>query len=170
MRKYVANISIVLFFILMIFNFSNEPLPPPYHQFHISGNIICDTLMNKKDFTVTLYGKSHFTSNEYRKAFQYPEGINNLAITDSTGYYYLIASNDFEFDSIKTAVIIQGREAIFSKAHYVDKNNRMEIKSYKTYFGNESGCCQNVSETPTGGYYIERYEYTIRNIEIVICN
>ena len=39
------NILIAVFiFLLMIVNFGNEPTPPPYHQFVISGSLFCDTL------------------------------------------------------------------------------------------------------------------------------
>ncbi len=154
----------------MIFNFSNEPTPPPYHQFTITGNVICDSIANKSNFTITLYGKSHYTNNEYTRAFSYQDINGNLTLTDSTGYYYLIAKNEFEFDSIKTAVIIPGSEPKFSKAYFVDTEKRIEIKKYIDGYNNDSGCCeQNVVMSQSGSMIIEYFKYSIRDILINLC-
>ena len=128
--KKLKLVLTLLILCSLVFNFTDEDLPPPYHKFRITGKIICDTLADKSSYTVTLYGKSEFTYNKYQKAFRYPDGIENFALTDSSGNYLLIATNEFEFDSIKTAVILPGKEPIFSEAVYVDKSNRIEIKKY----------------------------------------
>jgi hypothetical protein len=168
--KKIKLLLIIFFFALMIFNYSTEPLPPPYHQFHITGKIICDTLADKSNYTITLYGKSEFTNGKYIKPFRYPDGINNLALTDSAGNYYLIAKNEFEFDSIKVAIIQPGKEPIFSQPCFVDKANRKVIYKQVGGYDNNTGCCSNYSvDVPQQDVAPERYEYHLSNIIINLC-
>lgn len=154
----------------MIFNYSTEPTPPPYHRFIISGEIICDSLSNKSNFAVTLYGKSQQTNNNFVRAFSHESWNSNTALSDSIGFYLLVADNDFEFDSIKTARIVAGREPIFSDAFYADLTKRNEHRITYTYDDNGVGCSENNVEPQNVKSRVERYEYHLSNVAIKLCD
>ncbi len=154
----------------MVFNYSTSPTPPPYHRFIVSGEIVCDSLSNKSNFAITLYGKSQQTNNNFIRAFCHESWNSNTALTDSIGFYLLVADNDFEFDSIKTAIIIAGHEPIFSNAFNIDPTKRNERRINFTYNDHGVGCCENTVEPQNVKSRIERYEYHLSNVAIELCD
>ena len=154
----------------MAINFSTSPTPSPYHRFIISGEVFCDSLSSKSNFAVTLYGKSQHTNNKFIRAFCHETWNSNTALTDSIGSYLLVAENDFEFDSIKTAIIVAGQEPIFSDVFYVDPSKRYEHRITYTYDDHGVGCCENNVEPQNAKSRIERYEYHLSTVAIKLCS
>jgi len=170
MKNHIRKAILISIFFLIVVNFGTSPTPPPYHRFMISGEIICDSLNNKSNFAVTLYGKSQQTNNNFIRAFCHGSRNSNTALTDSIGFYLLVADNDFEFDSIKTAIIIAGREPIFSDVFYIDPSNRYEHTITYTYDDHGVGCCESTVEPQNVKSRIERYEYHLGNAVIKLCD
>jgi hypothetical protein len=167
--KFRKALIIILFFVTVI-GFSNSPTPPPYRRFKVSGEILCDSIINKSNYAITLYGKSHHTNNKFIRAFCHETWNSNTALTDSIGFYLLVADNDFEFDSIKTAIMIAGQEPIFSDVFYIDPTKRNEHTITYTYDDHGVGCCENTVEPQNAKSRIERYEYHLGNVVIKLCD
>lgn len=88
-------------------NFGNSPLPPPYYKYIVTGSVLCDSLIDKSNFSIQLYGKSNNYQNSYEPILV--SGLNYeipLALTDTSGIYYLNVNNEFFYDSIKVALSI----------------------------------------------------------------
>ncbi len=167
--KMKAVFILSVFFVTLTIDFSTEPIPPPYHRYEVRGSVVCDTLQNLKNFTVTLYGKSDETQNEFRMI---PEYFYNqgkyVDITDSTGSYNLNVEVPFELDSAKAAVIFYGREPIFGNTlSPLDFQRRADKEFYEE--NNDSGCTSCTNE-PLTQSRVYRYVYVIDNINITICN
>ena len=155
-------------------NFGNEPIIPPYHKYFVTGSIICDSIINKSDYTVQLYGKSstYYFPEDYVIIPSNPrdnENVHPIALTDSAGQYYLVVSSDFFFDSIKIGIVQPQGLVINSDAYYVDKNSRHEVT--KTYNVDSGGGCNSCSEQVTADETrVERYEYYLNNTILRLCN
>lgn len=159
----------LLFITMLTIDFSTEPIPPPYHRYEVRGSVVCDTLQNLKNFTVTLFGKSDETQNEFRMIHEYFHNQGKYVdITDSTGYYSLNVEVPFELDSAEAAVIFYGREPIFGNTiSPLDFQRRADTEFYEDSNGSGCSSCTNESLTQSRVY---RYTYIITELNIAICN
>lgn len=155
----------------MCIDYGNEPALPPYHKYFLSGSIVCDTISEKSNYTVQLYGWSYNFGKEY-KAISISARDNSLirpiCLTDSLGQYYLAASSDIFFDSIKVGLVQPKRSTIFSEAYFIDKNNRSEVT--ETYNVDKSIGCNCSKEVAAEETRIVRYEYHLNNTELKLCS
>jgi len=167
------RIKIVLFVltILSLFgiNFGNSPLPPPYYKYIVTGSVLCDSLIDKSNFTILLYGKSNNSQNSYEPIlvsgldFEIP-----LALTDTSGFYYLNVNNEFFYDSIKVALFGFRNQIIFSEAYFIDKNLNLSIESISDDIETSSGC-SSCSTNPAKVKTTIRYEYNLAT-SVNYCN
>lgn len=154
---------LLLVFLLMSINFGSEPTPPPYHQFVVSGILVCDTLVDKSNYTVAIWGKSIHFENEFRQIKN--TGLDyehTLVLTDSLGKYSLLVNSAYFLDSLKIGLIEPQHSPIFSSSYPVDKNNRI---TDERVFNGESGagcssCSTELTEN-TETTLIIKYQYHI---------
>lgn len=139
--KIKKIILAVILFMLFGVNFRNEPVLPPYHKYIVNGSVICDSLIDKSNFTIQLYGKS----NRYQDSFE-PIGISALdyeipvVLTDTSGFYRLIVNNEFSFDSIKVALYGLCNQIIFSEVYSTNDAQKIPIESFSDDIETTSGC------------------------------
>ena len=167
------RIKIVLFVLTILFlfeiNFGNSPLPPPYYKYIVTGSVLCDSLIDKSNFTIQLYGKSNNSQNSYEPIlvsgldFEIP-----LALTDTSGFYYLNVNNEFFYDSIKVALFGFRNQIIFSEAYFIDKNLNLSIESISDDIETSSGC-SSCSTNPSKVKRTIRYEYNLAT-SVNYCN
>lgn len=162
-----------LFFlsILMIFgiNFGNSPLPPPYYKYIVTGSVLCDSLIDKSNFTIQLFGKSNNYQNNYEPILA--SGLDfetPLTLTDTSGFYYLNVNNEFFYDSIKVALFGYRSQVIFSEPYFINKDLNLAIENISDDIETSSGCSSCSSE-PTKVKTIIRYEYNLATT-IRYCN
>jgi len=167
------KIKIVLFvlIILIVFgiNFGNSPLPPPYYKYIVTGSVLCDSLIDKSNFTIQLYGKSNNYQNSYEPILV--SGLDYeipLALTDTSGFYYLNVNNEFFYDSIKVALFGFRNQIIFSEAYFIDKNLNIPVESIGDDIETSSGC-SSCSTNPAKVKRTIRYEYNLAT-SINYCN
>lgn len=56
--RSVKTILLISILIILTISFATSPEPPPHFRYHVSGNVVCDTLSDLSNFTVVLYGKA----------------------------------------------------------------------------------------------------------------
>ena len=157
--KFTKVLLSVVLFILFGVNFGNEPVLPPYHKYIVSGSVMCDTLIDKSNFTIQLYGKSNLYQNSFEAI-----GISALdyeipvALTDTSGFYRLIVNNEFSFDSIKVALYGLRNQIIFSEVYPVSNEQKIPIESFIDNIETSSGC-SSCSTEPEKVKRTIRYEY-----------
>lgn len=137
--KSLLLISIIL--ILFGINFGNEPTPPPYYKYKVTGSVVCDSIIDKSNFTVQLYGKSNIYQNSFEPILY--SGLDYeipLALTDSLGNYNLIVNQEIFYDSIKVALYGNRNQIIFSAPYHIDKDVNLPIVVESDDVGNTTGC------------------------------
>ncbi len=148
--------------------YSESPLPPPHFRYEVSGSIICDTIPDKRDYTVQLFGLSKYYTSTYQSLngllvdFERP-----LALTDSTGCYHLIANDAELFDSIKVGIVFPGDLRVFSMPYAVDSSKLSPV--YEFFNKSESGCNTCSAVEPNTERRIVRYNYHLYDTEIFLC-
>ena len=166
-KKSFLLISAIL--ILLGINFGNEPSLPPYYKFTVTGTVLCDSLVDKSNFTIQLYGKSNNYQNSYEPILN--SGLDfeiPLTLTDTAGHYFLIVNNEFFYDSIKIALFGFRNQIIFSEPYYINKDLNLPIETLSDDIETTSGC-SSCSTEPTKVKKIIRYEYNLATT-ISYCN
>ena len=169
--KISNYIIIFLLFAWMSINFGTEPTLPPYHKYIVSGSIICDSISDKANYTVQLFGWSYNFGKEYTlisNSARDKEYVHPIALTDSMGHYNLIVSSDIFFDSIKIGLALPQRSIIFSESYFVDKNNRHEVT--EIYNVDKSSGCNCSKQVEAEETRIVRYEYYLSNTVLKLCS
>lgn len=164
------NILIVVFiFLLMIVNFGNEPTPPPYHQFVISGSLFCDTLTDKSNYTIGVWGKVNLQSEDFLQIKNTGLDIElPLALTDSLGNYTLLVNYYYFLDSIKLGIIQPQLPIIFSESYSIDQSTGIPEERY--YDGDGvSGCNSCTTEHTAATKRIIKYQYQLDSTRIYFC-
>ncbi len=168
--KSVKLIIIVLLLSLIAANYGTEPAPPPYTRYYVSGTIVCDSLKDKSNYTVQLYGSSKNFGNGYMTI---PNIITDyehkIDLTDSTGNYFLVVNSQIFFDSVKIGIVQPHYSVIFSEPYFIDESKRIEVK--ENYSGNNTSGCNSCSSNPTSsGTRVVRYEYYLNDTSVKFCN
>jgi hypothetical protein len=168
------NILIVAFiFLLMIVNFGNEPIPPPYHQFVISGSVFCDTLVDKSNYTIGVWGKVNLHGEDFLQinntglGFEYP-----IVLSDSLGNYNLLVNNYYFLDSIKLGIIQPQLPTIFSESYSIDQTTGIPDERYynnDNYNDGSSGCNSCTTEHTATTAQIIKYQYHLDSTRIYFC-
>lgn len=158
---------ILLVIIACSINYGNEPLPPPFYKYSISGHIVCDTLKTKANYAVLLYGKYDDISEYHLIAGS--EGLGNqkeLSVTNTGGYFSLLINDYNRLDSIKIGVLGRNNIIRFSQIYSLDKSKFQEVlKEYSNKSG--SGCSSCASESTQ--LVISNYYYQQENVQVDLC-
>lgn len=152
----------------MNFNFGSEPVLPPYHQYVVSGSLVCDTLIDKSNFTVAVWGKSIYFGNEFVQIKNTDlDYEHTLVLTDSLGNYSLLVNSPYFLDSLKIGLIQPQHSPIFSVSYSIDKNNRI---ADERFFYNEGGSgCNSCSTNETSTSRVIKYQYHLDSTKIYFC-
>ena len=167
--KIKKIILALILFMLFGVNFGTSPLPPPYHKYIVSGSVVCDSLIDKSNFTIQLYGKS----NLYQNSFE-PIGISALdyeipvVLTDTSGFYRLIVNNEFYYDSLKVALYGLRNQIIFSLVYSANDAQKIPLESFSDDIETSSGC-SSCSTEPEKVKRTIRYEYYLTT-SVNYCN
>ncbi len=156
---------LALFFLASNISFSNMP-PRPYYKYYVSGLVKGDSLVNKENFAVQLYGMQA----EYMPVYQAVKGIQPgteqpIALTDSSGFFYITVSHYLLFDSLKAGIVQPAQPVIFSRAYFVDSARLKAI--YEEYQPPNASGCSSCSTQPMKTW-VTRYEYRLTGVEIYI--
>jgi len=164
------NILIVVFiFLLMILNFGNEPTPPPYHQFVISGSIFCDTLADKSNYTIGVWGKTNLFGDEFQQIKHTGLGIEYpIVLSDSLGRYTLQVNYYYFLDSIKLGIIQPQQSTIFSESYPIDQSTGIPEERYSNGDGG-SGCNSCTTEHTAATKRIIKYQYHLDSTKLFLC-
>lgn len=163
------NILLIFFaFILMNINFGSEPTPPPYHQYIVSGFLICDTLADKSNYTVAVWGKSILLDNEFRQIINTGFGLEHpLALTDSFGKYSLLINSYSFLDTLKIGLIQPEHSTIFSDSYPIDPRNR--ITDERTYNNDNGSGCSSCTSEVTESSIVIKYQYNLDSTKLFLC-
>lgn len=165
--KTFLLISTIL--ILFGINSGNSSLPPPYYKYIVTGSVICDSLADKSNFTIQLYGKSNAYQFSYEPIKNSSLGYEiPLALTDTAGHYFLIVNNEYFYDSIKVALFGFRNQVIFNEPYFINKGLNLAIEDINDDIETTSGCSSCASE-PIRVKRIVRYEYNLAT-SINYCN
>lgn len=164
------NILIVtLIFLLMIVNFGTEPTPPPYHQFVISGSVFCDTLTDKSNYTIGVWGKVNFHNEDFLQIKNTGLGIEYpIVLSDSLGNYTLLVNNYYFLDSIKLGIIQPQLPTIFSESYSIDQTTGIADERYYNNDGG-SGCNSCTTEHTAATKRIIKYQYHLDSTKLFLC-
>ena len=157
---------LALFFFALNISFSSLP-PRPYYKYYVSGFVKVDSLVNKENFAVQLYGMQA----EYMPAYQAIKGIQTgteqpVALTDSSGFFYIAVGHYLLFDSLKAGVVRPDKPVIYSPPYFIDPNR---LKAIDEYYEPDNGHgCTSCSTTEPMETRVAYYEYYLDNVRIEI--
>lgn len=163
------NILIVVFiFLLMNLNFGNEPTPPPYHQFVISGSVFCDTLTDKSNYTIGVWGKVNLHNEDFLQIKNTGLGIEYpIVLSDSLGNYNLLVNNYYFLDSIKLGIIQPQLPIFYSESYSIDQSTGIPDERY---YNSEGGSgCNSCSTEPTKTTRIIKHQYHLDSTKLFLC-
>lgn len=167
----IKNILIVVFiFLLMIVNFGNEPIPPPYHQFVISGSLFCDTLTDKSNYTIGVWGKINLHNEDFVQINNTGLGIEYaIVLSDSLGNYNLLINYYYFLDSIKLGIIQPQLPTIFSESYSIDQTTGIPEERYYNNSDGGSGCNSCTTEHTAATKRIIKYQYQLDSTKLFLC-
>ena len=151
-----------ILFIIVVFgiNFGTSPTIP-YHKYFVNGFVLCDSIYDKSNFTIQLFGKSIESLNDYVPiSYSYIDFERPLVLTDSTGNFSIVANSYLFFDSIKVTIIHPRGAIIFSNPNFIDKNFAFAIQGQGEDI-NTTGGCSSCTDEPMSANYIIRYEHNL---------
>ncbi|HID39748.1 MAG TPA: hypothetical protein EYP36_09585 [Calditrichaeota bacterium] len=106
MKNASHKIGIGFVFMVLSIQFAKSPLPPPYYRFYASGHMKGDSLTDRENFAVQLFG----LNDEYYPLYKPLSGMYNeaerpVALTDSNGYFFIMVNNPYFCDSLKVGIV-----------------------------------------------------------------
>lgn len=163
------KIATLLAFVFL-FGIGTSPLPPPYHQYNVSGTLERPQGGSKSNFTVILLGKARLLSDT---TFQILRGRSfseigdwPIALTDSSGEFSIRVSNHVPLDSLRLAVIIPDSPMVLGVPFSVDTS--LAIREIRTYEIENGAGCGGCGTEPTTERRIVYYSYYITGKDIII--
>lgn len=170
--RSVKTILLISIFMILTISFATSPEPPPYFRYNVDGYVVSDSLSDKSNFTVMLYGKMKFNEEEgILINWDGGEFDRRICLTDSTGNYQLASNFPILFDSLKVALIRPGKAPYLSEAYPVDT---LQLHAqYKDYLVPSGSGCSSCSVQPQSDYVtkskLEYYHYYLSATEISVC-
>lgn len=156
--------------IIVVFSVSlNRSTSPtiPLNQYNVSGALICDSAALLKDYTVQLFGKE-FGSENFVPVYASYGGGSSIALTDSSGKFFLSTSSYQYYDSLKIGLIQPGKEIIYSKTVYADRSTAH--KYYYTPSSDDSPGCNSCNSTvEPASQSISQYSFYFYDMKISFC-
>lgn len=165
--KIIFSIIILCSFIV---NFANSPLPPPYYSYRVSGKVECNSIINKSNYAIALFGKNM----NFQQEFIILNGMladreKPVSLTDSLGRYFIVVNSPYLFDSLKIGWVRPQMPVLFSEPYFVDTTRLIKVtETYQT--GNGSGCssCSTVEPMETRTRIV-RYDYNLTDTRVNVC-
>lgn len=155
----VANWLLIILTV-MPFMLANEPEPPPYHQYSVSGTLERLGGGSTKDFAVTLFGWFPSQGGSGFLPFEeatYPrDGDHPVDLTDSAGAFSVRVSSNYRLDSIRLAVVIPDNP-MFGNPWYIDESDG--IPTIITYEVPGEPGCFGIEGDPVSGSKTSFYSY-----------
>ncbi len=169
-RRHTSCAFLASILLLILMSIGTSPLPPPYHQYYVSGVLERPSGGSRKDFTVILLGKFPNAAPGKYTVVRYsdfgPQDDFPIGITDSTGAFALRASNNQKADSLEIGVVVPDRPLSTGTPFYVGAARGSP--AYEPYTsGTESGCRTCTSE-PTTQEVIRYYSYFFDSVAVAI--
>ena len=93
-----------------------------------------------------------------------------IASTNADGKYYLSVHSPFLFDSIKTCVIVPNASVIYSSSLVVNSADLWEVTEPYTKPSMGNVGCTTCSVEPEEGIKIVKYDYSLTDVSVNICN
>jgi hypothetical protein len=166
-RSFLRAVLVVIA-ALAPFTFANEPLPPPYHQYILSGRVIRTSNGPKALFVVSLAGKFSWarfdTTFGLSLAYSYHQGDRTESITDSSGAFSLQVTLDTQADSLALKVAAPDKPVVLGEFFGIP-NVRTEITGT---FGETEPGCSGCSKDPATTTQVIGYTYRLPDKSIVI--
>jgi hypothetical protein len=146
------------------------PLPPPYHEFNVRGNVERSGGGSVEGLGVVLLVKRNLGLPDSLKTFEiftprgneWQLGSRYFVFTDALGEFALIVRSNAYIDSISAAVILPNDVVVTGDTLRVDEMQVLEhAREVQTTDG---GCCENPSSTQVPSrlqYIIPRQTITI---------
>lgn len=164
--KIRPALRLALLFFVMSIGLANEPLPPPYYEYYVSGYLENTVTKKNANYTLQLFGlpnKKYFV-NEWVQC----KGMNRsnekpIYLTDATGFFYLKVNNEFLFDSIKVGAVSPDKIK-YGEVLFVNERDLGTVKV--EYSDVENKGCTSCSSTEPTHYRIEKYLYANHNYTI----
>jgi hypothetical protein len=164
--------AVIVFVLLAPFIFATSPALPPYHQFRVNGRIERPGGGMKGNFTVALLGKPVYQTQSGQ--FEIMRGIGKqddrpIALTDSSGSFYLVTSNYNKPDSIVVGIIVPERNIIYGSALAVRQLQSYPNTETRDYYDQDQSGCNGCQTTPQTQTVTTHYSYSILD-QIVTVN
>lgn len=152
--------------ILLPFIVGTSPLPPPYHQYRVTGTIERAGGGPKQNYVVSLVGKFHgFLPDSIIDISSFDPGAVDQCITDTSGYFYLDARAFAEADSISFKVSAVDKEPFIAPRWLHPVASIVITGEINTH---EPGCNGCSSVEPSSSSYVKGYLYMFETQRIVI--
>ena len=159
--RHFLELSIIVLLVLP-FSVATSPVPAPYHQYVVGGILERPSGGSRANFAVTLLGWYH---NQSETGYQTLPRAGNpqtgeipVALTDSTGAFFLVVNSSVEADSLKLSVVVPDRQTIFGTP--VGKDSLQTGTNTETiHTDSKSGCsgCGTNPETEERVVYYSHY-------------
>ena len=168
--KMSIKVTLGLFLLILSVSYSIS-IAPPYYQYLVPGYLVCDSLVDKSNNTFMLFGKNNLYDSSYVALNGTPHSNDRVvALSDSSGKFFLIVSSFQKQDSLKVGLIRPGEPVIYSNLHSPNEVGYIPVTS--NYFisddDNAVGCSSCGSE-PRRSSAIVRYEYYSTDLNINFC-
>ncbi len=164
--------AVIVFALLTPFILATSPTLPPYHQFTISGRIERSSGGTRKNFSVSLLGKPLYRTPSPEFEILRGIGAQNdrpIALTDSSGSFYLVTSNYNKPDSIVVGIIVPERNIIYGSVLSVSQLQPYPNMVTQDYYDHDQSGCNGCQTTPQTQTVTTHYSYTILD-QIVTIN
>ena len=123
----------------------------------------------KNNFSVALFAKSPYRNpTEFEILHLAKQGDSPVAITDSTGTFYIVASAELKPDSIVVGVISAERPIVFGQVVAVNRLQAVpNTSTYDVYDDDPSGC-NGCKSSPRKQTITTHYSYSLQDQILVI--
>ncbi len=168
MKKVKILLSIVILFLFVV-NYADSPLPAPYYKYYVGGTIKCDTMIDKSNYSIALFGKRKDFLTEYSLLNGMFNGNEKpVSLTNSKGEFFIIVSDHRLFDSLKVGWVSPHQSVMLSRSYFVDKSNLI-TETQTSQNNSSSGCSSCSTVEPTTETRIIRYNYHQYDTELNVC-
>jgi hypothetical protein len=158
---FAAGILILLPLIV-----GTSPLPPPYHQYRVTGTIERAGGGPKQNYVVSLVGKfAGFLPDSIIDISSFDSGTVDQCITDTSGYFYIDARAFAEADSISIKVSAADKEPFIAPRWLHPVASIVITGELNTQ---EPGCTGCSSVETASSPYVKGYLYMFETQRIVI--
>jgi hypothetical protein len=167
-KRSLLKAGLVVIVALTPFTFATEPLPPPYHQYILSGTVIRTSDGPKAFFVVSLAGKFSMVRSDSTFGlagfYSYHQGDKTESITDSSGAFFLQVTLGMKADSLALKVAAPDKPAVLGEFFGIPD---VGVATTGTFSETEPGC-SGCSKDPATTTQIIGYTYTLPDKSIVI--